>query len=104
MERLTCMRVNGMYKLTDVGKRRCEKFIEDCNSKREIILDAGYDTAEETSIPSVEGIESDINVFGADEDGEYYNGWGVTDHYDYLLCLKLGIDFLEVQDEKKQME
>lgn len=82
-----------MYKLTEHGVKECEKFIVECRAKRKEILDAGKDTAEETNIPTVEDIESDINFFGVDEDGDYCNSWGVTDNYDsdYPIGLTLGI-------------
>lgn len=86
-----------MYILTEQGIEECECFISECLAKRKEILDAGIDTAEETYIPTIEDIESDINAFGVDEEGDYYNNWGVTDNYnsDYPLGLRLGIDFIE---------
>ena len=57
-----------MYKLTDKGIKECERFIAECNLKRKEILDAGKDTVEDTNIPTIEDIESDINVFGVDEE------------------------------------
>lgn len=88
-----------MYKLTEQGIEVCENFIAECNAKRKEILDAGIDTADETNIPTIEDIESDINAFGVDEENYYFNGWGVTDNYnsDYPIGLELGIDFVEVQ-------
>lgn len=83
------------YVLTDEGRKECESFILECIAKRKEIIDAGKDTAEETNIPTVEDIESDINFFGVDEDGDYYNNWGVTDNYDYSIWLTLGVDFIE---------
>ena len=91
---------NGAYVLTETGKEIVAAFIAECVAKRKEILDAGKDTAEET-------ILSDLNFgVGVDEDGDYYNGWGVTDHYnaDTILGLSLGKDFVEVLDasaEKK---
>ena len=106
-----------MYKLTEQGIKECEKFISNCEAKRKEILDAkkdmpgprlsrvwhfpgGTPTAEETNIPTVSDIESDINAFGVDEDGDYFNGWGVTDNYnsDYPIGLTLGIDFIEINE------
>lgn len=86
-----------MYKLTEQGIKKCERFIAECNAKRKAILDAKLDTAEDTNIPTVEDIESDINAFGIDEENKYFNGWGVTDNYnsDYPISLILGIDFIE---------
>lgn len=86
-----------MYKLTDKGIRECERFIAECNAKRKEILDAGKDTAYETNIPTVEDIEDDINVFGVDEEGDYFNSWGVTDNYssDSPITLTIGSHFTE---------
>ena len=86
-----------MYKLTDKGIQECERFIAECNAKRKEILDAGKDTANETNIPTVEDIESDINAFGVDEEGDYFNSWGVTDNYssDSPITLTIGIHFTE---------
>lgn len=40
--------------------------------------------------------------FGIDEDGEIYNGYGVTDHYDAdrVLGLKLGVHFVKSVEER----
>lgn len=86
-----------MYRLTDKGIKKCEQFIAECNAKRKEILDARKDIAKDTDIPTVKDIESDINAFGVDKDGDYYNSWGVTDHYnsDTPIGLTLGIDFIE---------
>lgn len=86
-----------MYKLTEQGIKKCEAFIVECNAKRKEILDAGKDTAYDTLLPTVEDIEIDIEEF-IDEDGDYYNCWGVTDNYesDYAIGLTLGKDFKEM--------
>lgn len=85
-----------MYKLTEKGIKECERFIVECEAKRKEILDAKADTADETILPTIEDIADEIEVF-IDEDGEYYNFWGVTDNSnsDYAICLKFGIDFVE---------
>ena len=87
-----------MVKLTTFGKEKVAHFIRNCEQKRKDILDAGLDTADETELPTEEDILSDTEIF-MDEDGEYYNGWGVTDNYesDSLLGLTKGIDFLVVE-------
>lgn len=85
------------YVLTSYGKENVEIFIDECAAKRKEILDAGIDTADETNLPSEEDILSDLNHgVGIDEDGDYYNGWGVTDHYDSdkPISLHYGIDFV----------
>ena len=80
------------YKLTELGIKKCEHFIKECKAKRKEILDARKDTANETTIPTIEDIEADIACFEPDEDGEYYNSWGVTDNYDSDLPLSLILD------------
>ncbi|WP_270368267.1 hypothetical protein [Eubacterium ramulus] len=85
------------YVLTSYGKENVEIFIDECAAKRKEILVAGIDTAEETNLPSEEDILSDLNCgVGVDEDGDYYNRWGITDHYDSdtPISLRYGIDFV----------
>ena len=86
-----------MYKLTYRGMQKVKRYLAELNAKRKEILDAGKDTADETNLPTVDDIISDIEWTGVDEDGSYINGWGVTDNYDsdYALELKLGSDFIE---------
>lgn len=84
--------------LTDTGRKNAERYIKELEAKRKEILDAGKDSADDTPLPSVDDIIGDVNFIGIDEDGEYYNGFGVTDNYDadYPLLLKLGRDLEEV--------
>ena len=86
-----------MYVLTERGKKKAATYISEMEVKRKKILEAELDTANETTIPSIEGIESDINAYDLDDDGEYFNSWGVTDKYnaDYPLLLRLGDDIME---------
>lgn len=81
---------------TDHGKKITDEYVEEMKAKRKEILDAGKDTADETEIPEREEILSDAVWGGVDSEGEYVNGWGVTDNYDsdYPLLLKLGRDLL----------
>ena len=86
------------YKLTEQGKKECKIYINELKAKRKEILDARLDTADETEIPTIDDIVSDLSYgAGADEDSNYYNNWGVTDNYngDYPLRLELGKDFVE---------
>jgi hypothetical protein len=90
-----------MYKLTARGQRIVNDYIRNCAAKRKEILDAGKDTADETYLPDVEDILADLNyVIGVDKEGDYFNGWGVTDHYnaDDILGLHIGEDFVEVPE------
>lgn len=84
-----------MITLTENGKQKAEKFINECKAKRKEIIEAGKDTANETNIPDISDIISDIEL--SEEDKEYCNGWSVTDHYesDIPLYLKRDIDYTE---------
>ena len=84
-----------MIKLTELGKQEVNTFIRELEAKRKEILDAMKDTADETKLPSVEDIISDIEYF--EENGEYWNGWGCTDNYngDYPLYLKRDVHYTE---------
>lgn len=85
---------NNIYRLTDKGIRNIEMYIAELQAKRKEILDAELDTADETNIPTVSDIFIDAMDLGFDENGEAYNGWGVTDNYDAdrPVLLKLGRD------------
>lgn len=81
------------YILTEKGREKVTWFIKECAAKRKEILDAGIDTADDTNLPTEEAIVSDLNYGeGVDEDGDYYNSWGVTDNYAYDLTLGMSID------------
>ena len=87
-----------MYKLTEQGIKKCEWFIRECEAKRKEILDARFDTADETNIPTIKDIEDDINYYGIDEEGEYYNSWGITDHYSSdCISLMLGTEIIRIK-------
>lgn len=84
--------------LTDAFKDSCKRFIEECAAKRKEILDAGKDTADDCNIPTMDDIVSDIIFEGVDEDGEYYNYWGVTDNYDSDVPFGCRISEFQVDD------
>ena len=87
-----------MYKLTEQGIKECKRFIAECKAKKKELLDSGKDTNDyETMLPTIEDIECEIDDF-IDADGYYCNCWGITDNYnsENPICLKLGIDFVEV--------
>lgn len=90
-----------MYVLTAHGREIVDDYIRNCAAKRKEILDAGKDTADETYLPTAEGILSDLNFgVGVDKEGDYFNSWGVTDHYnaDDVLGLHIGEDFVKAQE------
>ena len=82
--------------LTQKGKEKTEAYIKELLAKRKEILDAGLDSAEDTPIPTVKDIESDISwdCTGLDYT-EYVNSWGVTDNInaDSPIGLTAGEDF-----------
>lgn len=89
--------------LTYEGQKRIRSYIAELEAKRKEILDAKKDTADETHIPTMEDIISDIdNGVGIDDDGAYYNSWGVTDNYnaDEPIVLIYGADFLFAKEKK----
>ena len=67
-------------KLTAIGMKKVNAYIDELVAKRKEIMDAGLDTADETTLPDAEAILDDIESF--EENGEYWNCWGVTDNYD----------------------
>lgn len=97
------------YVLTENGKENVRSYIRELEAKRKEILDAGKDTADETSLPTEEDILSDVELTGIswdDPDGPcYYNGWGVTDNYeaDAPICLKLGRDLI-IEDDTHESD
>lgn len=83
-----------MIKLTEKGLKTINSFINEIEAKRKDILYAGLNTVDLTPIPTIEDIICDIECF-IDEDGSYYNGWGITDDtkYDMRINLKRDVDF-----------
>ena len=88
------------YALTKAGEQRVLNYLAELSAKRKEILDAGKDTAIDTTLPTIGDIVADVNWDGLslEENGvrEYCNGWSVTDHYeaDYPLLLKFGRDLM----------
>lgn len=83
------------YRLTAKGLEKAEQYIRELIAYRKEILDAKLDTADDTPIPTIQDIESDIESF--EEDDEYYNSWSIADDttMNMPLCLKYGEDYLE---------
>ena len=81
-------------KLTQQGIMKAKDYIKTLEKKRKEILDAKLDTANETALPTMEDIVSDIECFFDDNLMEYCNSWGITDSYsaDIPLCLDFGKD------------
>lgn len=70
------MRDNVKY--TDSFVVAAEQFISECVAKRKEILDAGKDTADDTTLPNIDALADDAIFLGADEDGLCYNWWAIT--------------------------
>lgn len=53
-------------------------------------------TADETELPTAQDILDDVNVgVGLDEENEYFNSWGITDHFgSQPLALIVGEDII----------
>ena len=84
------------YTYTPVGRWKACHFIRVCEVKRKEILDAGIDTADETELPTSQDILDDVNVgVGLDDENEYINSWGITDHFgSHPLSLIVGEDIV----------
>lgn len=84
------------YTYTPTGRWKACHFIRECEAKRKEILDAGIDTADETYLPTAQDILDDVNVgVGLDEENEYFDSWGITDHYNsHPLSLVVGEDII----------
>ena len=82
-------------KLTAIGMKKVNDYINELAAKRKEIIDAGLDTADETTIPDADAILDDIEAF--EENGEYWNCWGVTDNYDSdgPINLVRGVDYTD---------
>lgn len=80
--------------LTRAGKKLVSLYIAELKAKQKEILDAKKDTAVNTKLPTEADIESEIPYF--EIDGEYFNSWGVTDHYDAdnPICLTRNIHYV----------
>lgn len=88
------------YTYTLTGRLWVCRFIRECEAKRKEILDAGIDTADKTKLPTAQDILDDINVgVGLDEENEYFDSWGITDHYNsHPLSLVVGEDIVLVDE------
>ena len=89
-----------MYLFTETGRKNAESYLVELAAKRKELIDAGKDTADDTVPATLEDIICEVNDFGLDDEGEYYNGWPVSDNCDadYPLLLKLGRDLVEVDE------
>lgn len=87
-----------MITLTSKGGQKVGIFLLHCKAKRKELLDAGKDTANNTKLPEKDDIVRDIEWF--DEDDEYRNDWGVTDHEYLTIRLERGTDYIVVVSNK----
>lgn len=79
------------YTLTEIGHEHVNDFLKECSAKRKEILDAGIDTACQTSLPTKADILLELNdgenIGGS---GEYDSDWAVTDNtaedFAYVKC------------------
>lgn len=86
-----------MIKLTKTGEENLRLQLAELKAKRKELLDAGLDMAINTPLPTIEDIRSEISEF-EDEDGDYFNAWGVTENYDIPISLHRGKDFIGYEE------
>ena len=92
------------YTLTEIGHEHVNDFLKECSAKRKEILDAGIDTACQTTLPTKEDILLELNDGeNIGDSGEYDSDWAVTDNTDedfsYVKCrLTYGIDYFIRED------
>ena len=88
------------YIYTPKGREKVDHFIRECEVKRKEILDAGIDTADETTLPTSQDILDDVNVgVGLDFEDEYFDSTRVTDHYSsHPISLVVGEDLVLEND------
>lgn len=88
------------YVFTVNGYLTVKRFIAECAAKRKEVLEAGIDTADETTLPTSQDILDDVNVgVGLDFEDEYFDCWGVTDHYSsHPISLVVGKDLVLEND------
>lgn len=71
------------YTLTEIGHEHVSDFLKECSEKRKEILDAGIDTACQTTLPTKADILLEVNDGkNIDDSGEYDSDWAVTDNTD----------------------
>lgn len=56
-------------------------YIYQCAAKQVEILAANKDTCDDTELPTMYDLIDDALAIGADDEGECYNSWNVTDNY-----------------------
>lgn len=87
------------YTLTEIGHEHVNDFLKECSAKRKEILDAGIDTACQTTLPTKADILLELNDGeNIGDSGEYDSDWAVTDNtaedFAYVKCrLTYGIDY-----------
>lgn len=80
-------------KLTRNGKAVVAKYLNEMQKRRDEILYAELDTADETTLPTEQDILSDI-LKGLDGDGDYVRKWNCSDHYGFEIFLSHEADFI----------
>lgn len=88
------------YRLTKKGLEKTKQYLNDLIFYRKEDLDAKLDTADDTPIPTVEDIESSIEMF--EKNDEYLHWWHVTDKITIPLHLEYKKDYLETDKMEHQ--
>ena len=85
------------YQLTDLGVAKVEAFLKCLMELRTKYLAIGSDTVDTIDtdkLYTVSDIESDLSNFT--EDGEYWNSWPITDHFNLPIVLNEDTDFTAI--------
>lgn len=94
----TVLNADYSYAFTETGAKEIKSWWIDALAKKKDIMDAGIDTDDNTHFPDAdevyEDVLSDFYEF-VDDEGDYYNCWGLTDNYDTeMLALSVGSDVM----------
>ncbi len=86
-------------KLSERGLNHIKQYLENLKKKRYKILKERLDTAENTKLPNMEDILSDVETFFDSTSMDYTNNWGVTDELnsDFPLYLQYMTDILPIK-------
>ena len=90
---------------TGRGRDAVLLYIKNMKAKQKEIVDAGIDSIGNTKIPTLEEVKKDI-LSSMEDDGVYYEIWGVTQNYlaDTPLFLEKDKDFIITEDDEEKMD
>lgn len=98
-EKITGKEVAESYfpalRYTSTGAKKVNRYLQKMAEQRKEVLESGEDTALSTVLPDKEDILNDASSWGFDEEGIYWNGWGITDNISATpIELRYGLDIV----------